>query len=122
MPAVPPSGLERYRAAAKATGPGRFDKGGVASLDEASDVALQRFRERVQETDAHDGILVCSTGYAHGAAVAVVAVPSTRGRPRARAEGTAARARRRASRRRTRAAAQPVGTVWVAVSVRWELF
>ena len=77
MPAVPPSGLERYRAAAKATGPGRLDKGGVASLDEASDVALQRFRERVQETDAHDGILVCATGYAHGAAVAVVAVPSS---------------------------------------------
>ena len=77
VPAVLASGIERHRAAAKATGPGRFDKASVASLDTATDVAMLRFRERVQEAHAHDGILVCSTGYAHGAAIAVLAVPST---------------------------------------------
>ena len=62
VPAVLASGIERHRAAAKATGPGRFDKASVASLDTATDVAMLRFRERVQEAHAHDGILVCSTG------------------------------------------------------------
>ena len=76
VPAIPASGVERHRAAAKATGPGRFDKAQVPSLDAATDVAMQRFRERVQEAQAHDGILICSTGFAHGAAVAVLAVPS----------------------------------------------
>lgn len=76
VPAIPESGIERHRAAGKATGPGRFDRAAVPSLDTATDVAMQRFRERVQEAHAHNGILICSTGYAHGAAVAMLAVPS----------------------------------------------
>ena len=89
----------------------------MASLDEASDVALQRFRERVQETDAHDGILVCATGYAHGAAVAVVAVPSSEADLEHERKAPPLGQGAEQAGDGTRAAAQSVGTVWVAVSV-----
>lgn len=75
VPALPTSGVDRLCAAAKATGPGRFDSVGVRSLDPATDVAMKRFRERVHG-ESVDRILICSTGFAHGASVAVLAVPA----------------------------------------------
>lgn len=75
MPVVLTHSVDRNRAGATAAGAGRFDEGRVPSLDVPSELAMERFRLRCQDAEAHANILVVSTAYAHGAAVAVLAVP-----------------------------------------------
>lgn len=77
MPVLLAHSVDRQRAGAKAMGPGRFDMLKVPALDAPTDAAMERFRLKCREElpETRNQIRICSTAYAHGAAVAVLAVP-----------------------------------------------
>jgi len=74
LPIVLRSSAARAHAGAIACGPGRFEKDSILALDAASDAAMHRLRVRCQDRASHRQILTCSTDFAHGACVAVVAI------------------------------------------------
>ena len=75
-PVVHKRSIDRAHAAAVACGPGRFEKESIPGLDAATGAAMARFRARCNQEAVQRTLLTCSTEFAHGACVAVLAMRS----------------------------------------------
>jgi hypothetical protein len=75
VPAIHEDSDRQICAQNKASGPGRFDQARVPALDKTTDAAMALFRVSVKQIDLQSKTFICSSPYAHGAAVAVLAIP-----------------------------------------------
>ena len=75
MPMLPRSSAMRVHVCGIASGPARFDAAIVPTLDTQSATALSRLRKHTAVASQQNEVLVSTTPFTHGCAVAVVGVP-----------------------------------------------